>query len=75
MHDVPIRRDLCVWLVQHVAFSLMLHLQPKTPAIDYKVPREDLVSHATWFGLLGIGLKQDVVRRYYSPKALRLLAS
>src|SRR5512145_2627570 len=25
MHDVPIRRDLCVWFVQHVAFSLMLH--------------------------------------------------
>ena len=28
MHGLPIRRDLCVWLVQHVAFSLMLHLQP-----------------------------------------------
>jgi Transcriptional regulator len=75
MHDVPIRRDLCVWLVQHVAFSLMLHLQPKTPAIDYKVSRDDLVSQATWFGLLGIGLKEEAVRRYYSPKALRLLAS
>jgi hypothetical protein len=75
MHDVPIRRDLCVWLVQHVAFSLMLHLQPKTPAIDYKVSREELVAQATWFGLLGIGLKQEVVRRYYNPKALRLLSA
>jgi hypothetical protein len=75
MHDVPIRRDLCVWLVQHVAFSLRLHLQPKTPAIDYKVSREELVAQATWFGLLGIGLKQEALRRYYSPKALRLLAN
>src|ERR687891_2069012 len=75
MHDVPIRRDLGVWLVQHVAFSLMLHLQPKTPAIDYKVSREDLVSQATWFALLGIGVKEDAARRYYSPKALQLLAS
>jgi len=75
MHDVPIRRDLCVWLVQHVAFSLMLHLQPKTAAIDYKVSREELVAQATWFGLLGIGLKREAVRRYYSPKALRLLAN
>lgn len=75
MHDVPIRRDLCVWLVQHVAFSLMLHLQPKAPAIDYKVSREDLVAQATWFGLLGIGLKQEAARRYYSPKALELLAN
>lgn len=74
MQGVPIRRDLCVWLVQHVAFSLMLHLQPQKPAIDYKVSREELVSQATWFGLLGIGLKEEAVRRYYTPKAFRLLA-
>jgi len=72
-HDVPLRRDLCVWFVQHVAFSLMLHLQPKTPAVNYKVSKEELVSQATWFGLLGIGLKEEAVRRYYSPKALQLL--
>jgi AcrR family transcriptional regulator len=75
MHELPIRRDLCVWLVQHVAFSLMLHLQPKIPAINYKVSKEELVSQATWFALLGIGVKQDAARRYYSPKALHLLAS
>jgi AcrR family transcriptional regulator len=75
MHEVPIRHDLCVWLVQHVAFSLMLHLQPKIPVVNYKVSREELVSQATWFGLLGIGLKEETVRRYYSPKAFRLLAS
>ena len=73
MHEVPLRRDLCVWFVQHVAFSLMLHLQPKTPAINYKVSKEELVAQATWFGLLGIGLKEEAVRRYYSPKALQLL--
>lgn len=75
LHEVPIRRDLCVWLVQHVAFSLMLHLQPKVPAINYKMSKEELVSQATWFALLGIGVKQDAARRYYSPKALHLLAS
>jgi AcrR family transcriptional regulator len=75
MHEAPIRRNLCVWLVQHVAFSLMLHLQPKVPAIDYKVSKEELVSQATWFALLGVGVKQDAVRRYYHPKVLHLLAS
>jgi len=75
MHDVPIRRELCVWFVQHTAFSLMLHLQPKVPAVNYKVSKEELVSQATWFALLGIGLKEEAARRYYSPKALRLLAS
>jgi len=75
MNDVPIRRDLCVWFVQHVAFSLMLHLQPKVAAVDYKISKEELVSQATWFALLGVGLKEEAARRYYSPKALQLLAS
>jgi len=75
MHEVPMRQDICVWFVQHVAFSLMLHLRPKVPAINYKVSREELVSQATWFALLGLGMKEDAVRRYYSPKALQLLAS
>lgn len=75
MNDVPIRRNLCVWFVQHVAFSLMLHLQPKVAAVDYKVSKEELVSQATWFALLGVGLKEEAARRYYSPKALQLLAS
>src|ERR1051325_5751751 len=75
MHEVPVRSELCVWFVQPVAFSLMLHLQPKTPAVNYKVSKEELVSQATWFGLLGIGLKEEAVRRYYSPKALQLLGS
>ena len=75
MHDTPIRHDLGVWFVQHVAFSLMLHLRPTRPAIDYKVDREELVSQATWFALLGLGLREEAVKRYYSPKALQLLAS
>ncbi|HXV49492.1 MAG TPA: TetR/AcrR family transcriptional regulator [Candidatus Binatia bacterium] len=75
MHETPIRRELGVWFVQHVAFSLMLHLRPPTPAIDYKVTREELVSQATWFALLGLGLKEDAARRYYSPKALQMIAN
>jgi hypothetical protein len=53
----------------------MLHLRPPTPAIDYKVTREELVSQATWFALLGLGLKEDAARRYYSPKALQMIAN
>src|SRR5512132_3176393 len=58
LNDLPIRKDICVWFVQHVAFSLMLHLRPKIPAINYQISREELVSQATWFALLGIGLKE-----------------
>lgn len=67
------RRNLGVWFVHHIAFSLMLHLRPKVPAIDYQVSKDELVEQATWFALLGVGLREDSIKRYYNPKALSLL--
>lgn len=69
----PMRRNLRVWFVHHIAFSLMLHLHPKVPAIDYKVSKDELVEQATWFALLGVGLREESIKRYYNPKALSLL--
>jgi AcrR family transcriptional regulator len=69
------RRNLGVWFVHHIAFSLMLHLHPKVPAIDYKVSKDELVEQATWFALLGVGLGEESIKRYYNPKALSLLGN
>ncbi|HEX6173984.1 MAG TPA: helix-turn-helix domain-containing protein [Candidatus Binatia bacterium] len=69
----PIRRDLRVWFVHHIAFSLMLHLRPKVPAIDYNVSRDALVEQATWFALRGVGFAEEAIKRHYNPKALSLL--
>jgi AcrR family transcriptional regulator len=74
LREVPMRHDLRVWFVQHVAFSLMLNLHPKVPAIDYDADRETLVEQATWFALLGVGLKDGAIRRHYDPKALTLMS-
>ena len=52
--------------------TVMLHLYPKTPVVDYGISREELVEQAVWFSLLGIGVKHQVIRRYYNPKALAL---
>jgi AcrR family transcriptional regulator len=71
---VPLHAHMCVWLAQHVAFSLMLHLRPKTPAIDYRLTKDELVEQASWFVLRGLGLREHAIRRYYNPKALSLLA-
>jgi AcrR family transcriptional regulator len=71
--ETPVRRDLRVWFVQHIAFSLMLNLHPKTPAIDYDADRETLIEQATWFALLGIGFSDEAIGRYFDPKALALL--
>jgi AcrR family transcriptional regulator len=74
LNDVPVRRDLRVWFVQHIAFSLMLNLHPKVPAVDYKADRDALIEQATWFALLGVGVKDEAIEHYYNPKALALLA-
>jgi hypothetical protein len=52
----------------------MLHLYPKVPAIDYKMSKETLIEQAVHFALRGVGLKDEVIKRYYDPKSLRPLA-
>jgi AcrR family transcriptional regulator len=75
LRETPLRRDLRVWFVQHIAFSLMLHLHPKIPAVDYRVSKDALVEQATWFALLGVGLREQAIKQYYNPKALSLLGN
>ncbi|MDH3443160.1 MAG: TetR/AcrR family transcriptional regulator [Deltaproteobacteria bacterium] len=75
LREIPIRRDLRVWFVQHIAFSLMLNLHPKVPAIDYDANLETLIEQATWFALLGVGMDEAAIRGYYDPKVLAPLTS
>jgi AcrR family transcriptional regulator len=72
MHEIPLRGDLRAWLVHHIAFAVMLHLHPELPAVDYKLSKQALVEQTVWFALLGVGLKEQAVKRYYNPKALSL---
>ena len=74
LREIPVRRDLRGWFAHHIAVGLMLHLQPKVPAINYKVTKETLVEQAVWFALLGAGLKDEAIKRHYNPKALSLLS-
>ena len=73
LREFPMSHDLHAWFVHHIAFALMLHLYPKVPAIDYKVPKETLIEEAVHFALRGVGLKDEAIKRYYDPKSLRLL--
>jgi AcrR family transcriptional regulator len=73
LKELPLRRDLRVWFIQHIAFSLMLNLHPNRPAIDYDADRETLIEQATWFALLGVGLKKQAIQRYFVPPALARL--
>ena len=75
LKTTPVRGDLRAWFVHHLAFALMLHLQPKIPAVDYGIPRSTLVVQAVWFLLRGMGLEDAAIRRHYHPEALSHLTS
>jgi AcrR family transcriptional regulator len=74
LRETSVRPHLSVWFVHHIGFALMLHLRPNPPAIAYRATEQALIEQAAWFALLGVGLKEESIRRYYNPKALSLLA-
>jgi AcrR family transcriptional regulator len=69
----PVRADLAAWFAHHLPVILMTHLRPAKPVVDYGLAKDKLVEQAVWFILRGMGLKEEVIRRHYNPKALALL--
>jgi AcrR family transcriptional regulator len=56
----------------HLAAWLALVHLPAKPAVNYKVPREELVHQAVWFILRGMGLTRKAIAAFYNPKVLDL---
>jgi AcrR family transcriptional regulator len=73
LRETPLRRGLRAWLVHHVAFGLMLHLHPEQPVVDYRLSKQALVEQTVWFALLGAGMKERAIKRYYNAKKFSLL--
>jgi AcrR family transcriptional regulator len=66
---------LQAWFGQHLAAMLLTHLSAATPIVPYRVPRTKLVEQAVWFILRGMGLKDETIKRCYTPKTLAILES
>jgi AcrR family transcriptional regulator len=69
----PVQPRLASWFFEHLAVTIKSRMRPATPIQDYGVARKQLVEQAVWFVLRGMGLTDEAIRRYYNPKALRLL--
>jgi AcrR family transcriptional regulator len=73
LKDTPVRADLRFWFSQHIGFSIMLyHELPENPALNYRASTEKLIEQAVWFALLGMGVKDEAIKRLYKPKELAL---
>jgi len=73
LRETPVRTDLRFWFTHHLAFCLRLHLDmPEDPALNYKASTDKLIEQAVWYALLGIGVKEEAIKRLYNPKMLAL---
>jgi len=72
-HEGPVCANLAAWFTHHLATMVMIELLPANPAVDYGVSRRTLVEQAVWFGLRGMGIKEEAIRRHYNPQALELI--
>ena len=73
--ESPVRNDLRAWFVEHFAAMLMLNQMPGKPIVAFKASPSAQLEQATWFALLGMGVKAEAIRRDYNPKAFALLTS
>ncbi|HEY7328979.1 MAG TPA: helix-turn-helix domain-containing protein [Gemmataceae bacterium] len=69
----PVQPLMASWFVEHIAVTIKTRLRPATLVQNYGISRKQLVEQVVWFALRGMGLKDEAIRRYYNPKALRLL--
>jgi AcrR family transcriptional regulator len=64
--------DPAGWFIYHLATTILFHLLPEPPVVDYGLPREKLVEQAVRFALRGVGLTEEAIQRCYNPRALAL---
>jgi AcrR family transcriptional regulator len=69
--DSPISPRMRAVFAQRLGFMMMTNYLPPTPVTDFG-SREGLIEDVVWFVLRGVGLKEEVIKRLYNPKALAL---
>lgn len=59
-----------LWFPQHLAASLRLAVIPAEPVYEYESDEQERLIHAVWFSLRGIGMKDEIIQRYFHPEKL-----
>jgi AcrR family transcriptional regulator len=55
----------------HMAAMVIINSLQAKPIINYRVSRKKLQEQAVLFTLRGMGLKEEALKRYYNPKAVK----
>jgi AcrR family transcriptional regulator len=65
-----VRPSLRGWFSHNLTAMTMIQLLPADPIVEFGLSREKLIEQAVWFSLRGMGLKDEAIARYYTPKTL-----
>jgi AcrR family transcriptional regulator len=71
--DEPDGAKLAGWFAHHLATMIMINLLHEKLIVEYGVSRNKLQEQAVLFTLRGFGLKEEAIKRYYNPKAMKTL--
>lgn len=71
----PVSKPNLLLFTHHLATMIATMHLPRKPVVNYEASREQLVQQAVWFALRGLGLKDEAIKRFYSPKAMALFFS
>jgi AcrR family transcriptional regulator len=74
MADSPIAPRRRALFAERLGFIMMTNYLPQTPVTDLG-SRDKLIEDVVWFILRGLGLKDEMIKRHYNPKALALLVA
>jgi AcrR family transcriptional regulator len=70
--DGPVAPGLGGWLVHHLVIMVNASLLPPRPVVDYGLPWDRFIEQTVWFCLRGVGLKEEAIRRCYTPETVAL---
>ena len=66
----PLTHNERLWFPHHLAIALRLSVLPGQDVFDYVSSPAERQTHAAWFALRGIGMKDKVITRYLKPEKL-----
>lgn len=64
--------SLAAWFVNQMTAMIMFHMLPTKPVIYSNISREELIEQIVWFSLRGLGVKDEAIRRHYTPETVAL---
>jgi AcrR family transcriptional regulator len=68
----PMRASVRGWLAHQLASGVRIHMLPAEQLVNFGLSREQLAEQVVWFGLRGMGLTDEAIKRHYNPAALAL---